>query len=130
MIFASYHGFTQMQPYYKLERPTDLFLLHQFNNTTTIFHFFITTINVVLSARSFLLGKHQATISYLHMASQGTQMVKNLPARQEMWVQYLDLADPLEKRMATQSNILAWRIPWTEESGRLHSMDSQRVGHD
>ena len=57
-------------------------------------------------------------------------MVKNLPARQEMWVQSLDWEDPLEKRMATQSNILAWRIPWTEELGRLQSMDSLRVGHD
>ena len=130
MIFSSYNGFTQMQPYYKLGRSIDLFLLNQFNNITTIFHSFITTVNVVLSARSFLLGKHQAIISYLHMASQVAQMVKNLPARQEMWVQSLDWEDPLEKRMATQSNILAWRIPWTEELGRLQSMDSHRVGHD
>ena len=42
-------------------------------------------------------------------------MVKNLPAMQETWVQYLGQEDPLEKGMATHSSILAWRIPWTEE---------------
>ena len=130
MIFSSYNGFTQIQPYYNLGRSIDLFLLHQFNNITTIFHSFITTVNVVLSARSFLLGKHQAIVSYLRMASQVAQMVKNLPVRQETWVQSLDWEDPLEKRMATQPNILAWRIPWTEELGRLQSMDSQKVGQD
>ena len=58
------------------------------------------------------------------------QMVKNLPAMQETWVWSLGWKDPLEKGMATHSNILAWRIPWTEEPGRLQSMGSQRVGHD
>ena len=47
------------------------------------------------------------------------QMVKNLPEMQETWVQSLGGEDPLEKGMATHSNILAWRIPWTEEPGRL-----------
>ena len=119
MIFSSYNGFTQMQPYDKLGRSIDLFLLHQFNKITTIFHSFITTVNVVLSARSFLLGKHQAIISYLHMASQVAQMVKNLPAKQETWVQSLGREDPLEKEMTNHSTILAWEIPWTEELGRL-----------
>ena len=45
--------------------------------------------------------------------------VKNLPAMQETWVQSLGQEDPLEKEMATHSNLLAWRIPWTEESGGL-----------
>ena len=57
-------------------------------------------------------------------------MVKNLPAMQETQVQYLGREDPLEKRMATHSNILAWIIPWTEEPGRLQYMGLQRVGHD
>ena len=57
------------------------------------------------------------------------QMVKNLPAMLETQVQSLDGQDPLEKGMATHSNILAWRIPWTEEPGRLQSMGSQRAGH-
>ena len=58
------------------------------------------------------------------------QTVKNSPAMQETWVQSLGWEDPLEKKMATHSSILAWRIPWTEEPGRLYSMGSQRVGHD
>ena len=57
-------------------------------------------------------------------------MVKNLPTVQETWVQSLGQEDSLEKGMATHSSILAWRIPWTEEPGRLQSMGSQRVGHD
>ena len=52
-------------------------------------------------------------------------MVKHLPAIQETWVQSLDQKDPLEKEMATHSSILAWRIPWTEEPGRLQSMELQ-----
>ena len=56
-------------------------------------------------------------------------MVKNLPAVQETQVQFLSQEDPLEKGMATQSSILAWRIPWTEEPGGLQSTGSQRVGH-
>ena len=60
-------------------------------------------------------------------------VIKNLPAMQETqetWVQSLSQENPLEKGMATHSGILAWRIPWTEESGVLQSMGSQRVGHD
>ena len=57
-------------------------------------------------------------------------MVKNLPAMQETWVQYLGQDDPLEKGMATQSSILAWRLPWAKESGGLQSMGSLRVKHD
>ena len=49
---------------------------------------------------------------------------------QETWVQSLGREDPLEKEMATHSNVLAWRIPWTEEPGKLQSMGSQRVRHD
>ena len=52
-------------------------------------------------------------------------MVKNLRAMQETWVQSLGQEDPLEKGMATHSNILAWRIPWTEEPGRLQSIGLQ-----
>ena len=59
-----------------------------------------------------------------------TQMVKNLPEAQETRVQSLSQEDSLEKGMATHSNIPAWRIPWTEEPGRLLSMGSQGVGHN
>ena len=57
-------------------------------------------------------------------------MVKNLPAMQETWVPSLDLEDPLEEGRATNSSILAWRIPWTEEPGGLQSIGSHRVRHD
>ena len=58
------------------------------------------------------------------------QWVKNLPAMQEMQVESLGQKDPLEEKMATHSSILAWRIPWMEELGRLQSMGAQRVRHD
>ena len=60
-------------------------------------------------------------------------VVKNLPAvqeKQETWVRSLSREDPLEEGMATHSNILAWRIPWTKEAGRLQSIGLQRVRHD
>ena len=57
-------------------------------------------------------------------------MVKHLPTIRETWVQSLGGEDLLEKETKTQSSILAWRIPWTEEPGGLQSMKSQRVGHD
>ena len=57
-------------------------------------------------------------------------MVRSLPAAWETGVQSLGWEDPLEKEMATHSRILAWKIPWMEESGRLQSKGSQRVGHD
>ena len=65
-----------------------------------------------------------------YMASLVTQMVKRLPAMWETRVLALGWEDLLEKEMATHSNILAWRIPWMEEPGRLQSMGSQRVRHD
>jgi len=58
------------------------------------------------------------------------QMVKRLPTIRETWVQSLGREDLLEKEMATHSSILAWKIPWMEEPGRLQSMGSQRVGHN
>ena len=63
-------------------------------------------------------------------ASLVAQMVKRLPAMQATRIQSLGREDPLEKEMATHSSILAWKIPWTEETGKLQSMGSQRVGHD
>ena len=62
-------------------------------------------------------------------ASLLAQMVKNMPAMQETWVQSLGREDTLEKGMATHSNILAWRIPLTEEPGGLQSTRLQRVRH-
>ena len=61
------------------------------------------------------------------------QQIKNALAMQEpqeTWVQSLGQEDPLEKEMAIHSSTISWKIPWTEEPGRLQSMRSQRVGHD
>ena len=63
----------------------------------------------------------------LWRASLVAQMLKNLPATQETWVRSLGQEDPLEKRKATRSSILAWRIPWTEESCGLQSMDCKEL---
>ena len=63
-------------------------------------------------------------------ASLAAQRVKNLPVLQETQVRSLDWEDSLEKRMATHSSILTWRIPWTEEPSRLQLMGSKRVRHD
>ena len=60
-------------------------------------------------------------------ASPGAQTVKNLPAMRETQVRSLSQEDPLEKEMATRSSIVAWRIPWREEPGKLQSLGSQRV---
>ena len=59
------------------------------------------------------------------------KLVKNLPTMQETWVQALGQEDPLEKEMATQSSILAWKMPWTDKPGGLQSMGvTKRVRHD
>ena len=58
------------------------------------------------------------------------QTVKSLPTMRETQVPSLGREDSLEKEMTTHSSILAWKIPWIEELGRLQSMESQRVGHD
>ena len=58
------------------------------------------------------------------------QMVKNAPAMQETWIRSLGQEDPLEKEMATHSSILAWRVPWIEEPGGLHSMGLRRLRHN
>ena len=63
-------------------------------------------------------------------ASLVVQMVKHLPAMQETQVRSLDWEDPLEEEKATHSSTVAWKIPWTEDPGRLRSMGLHRVGHD
>ena len=62
-----------------------------------------------------------------HFHSLVVQSVKNLSAMQETWVRFLGWEDPLDKEIATHSGILAWRIPWTEEPGRLQSTGSQEL---
>ena len=77
-------------------------------------------------SRSVISEPH---VSYT-VASLVAQTVKRLPAMWETWVLSLGQEDPLEKEMATHSSTHAWKIPWTEEPGRLQSMGSQTVGHD
>ena len=69
-------------------------------------------------------------VLFMHQASLVAQMVKHLPTMWETQVQSLAWEDLLEKEMATHSSILAWKISWMEEPGRLQSMASQRVGHN
>ena len=81
------------------------------------------------------LGSSQYTFLYVlakatTWGSLGAQMVMNLPAMWETWVQSLGQEDPLEQGMATHSSIPAWRIPWTEKPGGLQSMGLQRVGYN
>ena len=68
--------------------------------------------------------------SVLLRTSLVAQTVKRLPIMRETWVRSLGQEDALEKEMAAHSSILAWKIPWTEEPGRLQSMGSQRVRHN
>ena len=63
-------------------------------------------------------------------ASLVAQTVKKFPTMQETWIRALGQEDALEKGIATHSSILAWRIPWTKEPGRLQSMGLQRVRHN
>ena len=69
-------------------------------------------------------------IPIFQMTSLVAQMVKHLSTMWKTWVRSLGWEDPLEQEMATHSSILAWKIPWMEESGRLQSMGSRRVGHE
>ena len=71
-------------------------------------------------------GVFQKIILFIYAFPLVAQSVKSLPAMQETWVQSLGREDPLEEEMATHSSVLAWRIPWTEEPGRLQSMGSQQ----
>ena len=63
-------------------------------------------------------------------ASLMAQTVKNLPAMQETQARSLDREDPLKENLATHSSVLAWRVPWTEEPGRLQALGLQRGGYD
>ena len=70
------------------------------------------------------------TLTSRYGASLIAQLVKNPPAMQETPVRFLGQENPLEKEMAAHSSILAWKVPWRQEPGRLQSMGLQRVGHN
>ena len=84
---------------------------------------------ILIIAKAYHLYSYVFICVYVR-ASLVTQMVKNPPTMQEIWVGSLGQEDPLEKGIATHCSILAWRIPWTEKLGWLQSMWSQRVGHN
>ena len=84
----------------------------------------------MLTACVLLHRKSKLKAQVLSGASLVAQMVKNPLAMHETRVGSLGQEDPLQEGMAAHSSFLAWRIPWTEESGGLHPMGSQRVGHD
>ena len=71
------------------------------------------------------LQSYTQYLSFLSMVFPHSSLVKNLPAMQEIQVQFVGYEDLLEKEMASHSSILAWRIPWTEELGILQSIESQ-----
>ena len=80
------------------------------------------------------MGQILLTAGKVHCLDLGTSLVaetvKCLSTMRETWVRSLGQEDPLEKEMAIHSSTIAWKIPWTEEPGRLQSMGSQRVEHD
>ena len=90
--------------------------------STGAFYWF-TTLGCLLEAA------HQLQLP-LFLLGLMAQMVKKLSAMWQTWVRSLGQEESLEKGMATHSSILAWEIPWTEESGGLQSTGLQRVGHD
>ena len=77
-----------------------------------------------------MLPNSMIFVLYSLRTSLVSQAVKRLSTMQETWVRSLGQEDPLEKEMAIHSSTIAWKIPWTEELGRLQSMGLQRVGHD
>ena len=94
--------------------------------TSLMLHILVLMIKVLLITANIKLLLY----GHISWASLMAQLVKNLPAVQETWIQSLNWEDPLEKGMATHSSILAYRIPWTEEPRGLQSMVSQRVRHN
>ena len=102
-------------------------------NTYTYTQILRYCVNLLYSKRINLIWWKKFTmieINRINHVCLVAQSVKNPPAMQETRLRSLGQEDPLEKEMATHPSILAWRIPWTEEPGRLHSVGSQRVGHN
>ena len=93
-------------------------------------HFLLQGIFPIWESNLGLLHCRQILYQLSTREALGAQSVKHLPASCETQVQSLGWEDPLEKEMAIHSGNLAWKIPWTEEPGRLQCIGSQRVGHD
>ena len=91
-------------------------------------HPYMTTGKTIALTRWTFVGKVMSLL--FNMLSRLAQTVKRLSTMQETRVRSLGWEDPLEKEMAIYSRTIAWKIPWTEEHGRLQSMGLQRVGHE
>ena len=113
---------------------------HTHTHTHTCTHIDISTFicnnqNFKILCQNFFLSSQISNLSNiytdtLNMASLMAQLIKNLPAMQEMWVRSLGWEAPLEEEMATHSSILAWEIPWTEGPGGLQSIRLKTVRYD
>ena len=98
-------------------------LLGEWDENIRTFHYIY--FHLIILNICFLYYK----VPVYYLASLVAHTVKSLPTMRETQVQSLGQEDPLEKEMATHSSTLAWKIPWTEEPGRLQSMGSQRAVH-
>jgi len=104
-------------------------LIHIFDNYRHIWLLLLYTLSYnERTGQRLPISSHNYHSVYIDFA--GGSGIKRLPTMWETWVQSLGWEDLLEKAMAAHSCILAWKIPWMEEPGRLQSMGSQRVGHD
>ena len=114
--------------YFVFQEPKYLPLLFSFSLHHSIakWHFLLLFIS---SPQMLYILTYSCPFLFL-LTSLVAQMVKHLPTMQETQVRSLGWDDPLEKEMATHSSVLAWKIPWAEEPGRLMSMRPQWVGHD
>ena len=110
--------------------PNDHYMINFIRILFAIEYFYFAVIWYSVHNMASLLILHMLYILLAFWTSLVAQMVKHLPIMWEIWVQSLGQEDLLEKEMATHSSILAWKIPWMEEPGRLQSMGSQRVRHN
>ena len=122
----SHSFFLIQETAHQLSVPTGQFT---FSNMVSMSHTVCTTC-CLASSPAWLFQTLSRPFHVSMGASLVAQTAKNLPAMQVTQVQSLGWEDPLGKEMATHSNTLAWRIPWTEEPGGLPSIGSKRVGHD
>ena len=107
-----------------------IYIYITYTHTTYMYTHITYIYTYILHTYTYNLHVH-ITHTHIHTrASMVTQMVKNLTAMQETWVQSLNQEDILEPSMATHSSILAGKIPWTEKPGGLQFRGSQRVRHD
>ena len=120
-LHPEYHFHSWFQDYLTLVIRQVIILMFFFSQTIGVLEMFLK----VWSINSFVFNWSIIDLGFLV-----AQMLKNLPAMQETLIWSMGWEDPLEKGMASHSSIPAWRIPWTQEPGRLPSMRSQRIRHD